>query len=207
MNTSKRERVRKGYHRIAFPILFFILIHGVVYALPYLSREEAFSLAFPDTDTIQQKSAVLLPWQQKKVAELSRESMPPRIIRYLKGFQKEQVTGYALVSRTKGKADRFKFMVAVSPDGSVKQVSILSYQGTRGKGICKKRFLKQFIGKALSDPIRVNRDIHAVTGATMSSMALAKEVRIAIACLKVISEAAPGLRNEPRIPAGNAAYP
>jgi hypothetical protein len=45
----------------------------------------------------------------------------------------------------------------------------------------EQRFLSQFRGKQSSDPIRVNQDIVNYTGATLSSYAIARGVRRALA--------------------------
>ena len=42
------------------------------------------------------------------------------------------------------------------------------------------RFLKQFRGKSTNDPIRMNRDITVLSGATMSSRALTAGVKKAL---------------------------
>ena len=46
-----------------------------------------------------------------------------------------------------------------------------------------KRFLRQYEGKTLADPIRLNRDIQGVTGATVSSRSMNATVRKALALI------------------------
>jgi len=63
----------------------------------------------------------------------------------------------------------------------VTDVAVMVYRETRGGEVKEQRFLRQFHGKKLSDPIQVNRDIVNYTGATLSSHAIARGVKKALA--------------------------
>ena len=54
------------------------------------------------------------------------------------------------------------------------------YREDYGSDVRKRRFLKQFRGKSSTDPISVNNDITSISGATMSSYAIANGVREAL---------------------------
>jgi len=56
-------------------------------------------------------------------------------------------------------------------------VSVLIYRESRGKQIIKKRFLHQYKGKSLKSPVRINKDIINVTGATTSVRGVNRGVR------------------------------
>jgi FAD:protein FMN transferase len=71
--------------------------------------------------------------------------------------------------------------VGVSPRGKVLEVAVMEYRESRGSEVKERRFLSQFRGKTSSDPIRVNQDIVNYTGATLSSYAIARGVRRALA--------------------------
>ena len=79
--------------------------------------------------------------------------------------------------RVKGKWGIIHFAVAVNPDLTVKRVTVLEYKEVRGKPTKKRRFLKQYDGKGLNDPLRLNKDIKGVTGATISSRGITNGVR------------------------------
>jgi FMN-binding domain len=57
----------------------------------------------------------------------------------------------------------------------------MEYRESRGGKVKEQRFLSQFHGKTSDDPIRVNQDIVNYTGATLSSYAIARGVRRALA--------------------------
>ncbi|MCA9395347.1 MAG: FMN-binding protein [Candidatus Omnitrophica bacterium] len=75
----------------------------------------------------------------------------------------------------------------VDTAGKVKEVMILDYYEIRGKPAAKRRFLKQYRGKGVSDPIRLRKDIDGVTGATITSRSLTDGVRKAVHVHALIS--------------------
>ena len=75
----------------------------------------------------------------------------------------------------------FTVEVVLDNDLTVRDSRLVSYPLSRGREVLRPDFLDQFKGKTATDPIRVSRDIHAVTGATMSSAAVADAVRDSLA--------------------------
>jgi hypothetical protein len=59
-------------------------------------------------------------------------------------------------------------MVGVDSTGECSNFEVLVYREARGNEIATKRFNYQYQGKTIGDPIRINRDILNITGATMS---------------------------------------
>ncbi|MBD3297286.1 MAG: FMN-binding protein [candidate division Zixibacteria bacterium] len=89
--------------------------------------------------------------------------------------------GYGIVSEERGKYRPITFMAGVSPDMHVIDVRVLVYRESRGGEVQRKRFLRQYRDKDLTDPLRINRDIINITGATISVRALNAGVRKALA--------------------------
>jgi hypothetical protein len=89
----------------------------------------------------------------------------------------EQVDGYAVVDDEKGLHQPITFATRLSPRGIVERVEIMVYREPRGDEVRDARFKKQFEGKSAQDPMRLNQDIDAVSGATVSSASLATGVR------------------------------
>jgi hypothetical protein len=57
----------------------------------------------------------------------------------------------------------------------------MEYRESRGGEVREQRFLRQFRGKRERDAIQVNNDIVNYTGATLSSQAIARGVKKALA--------------------------
>ena len=88
-----------------------------------------------------------------------------------------QIDGYAVVDDEQGLHQPITFATRLSPRGMVERVEIMVYREPRGDEVRDPRFRKQFQGKTSQDPLRLNRDIDAVSGATVSSASLAVGVR------------------------------
>ena len=87
---------------------------------------------------------------------------------------------YSVVLDEKGKHGLITFLVTIDKKGVIKEVAILKNREIRGGKINRKRFLGQFRGKSSNDAIKLKRDIHSVTGATISSNAATKAARRAL---------------------------
>lgn len=85
--------------------------------------------------------------------------------------------GYSVVTNELGKFYPMTFMVAVTLDLKVKGVRMLIYRETHGSDVKRTRFLYQYRGKTVDDPIRINRDIISISGATMSVNAMNRGVK------------------------------
>ncbi len=93
--------------------------------------------------------------------------------------------GYAVVTDEHGKYRPITLMVGVNPDFTVHGVRILIYRENRGGEVRRKRFLYQYRGKDSDDPIRINRDIINISGATISVRGVNAGVRKILAILEL----------------------
>ncbi len=79
--------------------------------------------------------------------------------------------------RVPTRSGSFKLKVVMDDDFRVREARALEYTAQRGEDICSPSFSRQFEGKTPDAPIRVGKDIDAITGATISSRAMADGVR------------------------------
>lgn len=85
--------------------------------------------------------------------------------------------GYAIISEEIGKFRPITFMVGIDTEFAVQGAAVLVYRESRGGQVRQPRFLRQYRGKNLKDPVRINRDIVNITGATLSVRSLNFGVR------------------------------
>lgn len=96
------------------------------------------------------------------------------------------VMGYVFVTSAKGYGGDISVMVGVLGDGTVAGVNILSINETAGLGMNAKNqsFLDQFLGKSGEIGVAKNNpsdtEIQALTGATITSSAMATAVNTAL---------------------------
>ena len=89
--------------------------------------------------------------------------------------------GFAVVRNVKGKDQPITFLVAVGPDGLLRDVHILVYREPYGGEIAYEPWRKQFRGKGPDAPLAVGKDIRGISGATISVNAVTLAVRRAVA--------------------------
>lgn len=138
--------------------------------------------AAPDGRTNQQKTAEL------KLA-ITNECIPgscsvtqvkDRFIGYDKNGRK---IGYAFRVSPAGYGGAIDMVVGIDTKGKVAGIKILSMRETPllGMRASEPGFLRQFTGKTFRDPLLAKKDIDAVTGATITSQAVANGVKQALA--------------------------
>lgn len=91
-----------------------------------------------------------------------------------------RVDGYAFIDEEKGEHLPITFAVKLSPEGKVVRQEVVVYREARGDEVRDERFRAQFVGKSARDAIETNQDIVAVSGATISSRAMAVGVKRAV---------------------------
>jgi hypothetical protein len=87
------------------------------------------------------------------------------------------VDGYAVIDDEQGLHQPITFATRLSPRGVIERLEIMVYREPRGDEVRDARFRHQFEGKTAQDPLRVSRDIDAVSGATVSSASMAVGAR------------------------------
>jgi len=143
----------------------------------FLSEEEAVKLMFPKSERIK-KDILRVPMDKKMaIEERIGWKFPEDTFEVYIGETGTQVDGYALVQNTIGKHKPMTYMVGVDVHGRVSNVELLVFREARGSEVRTKRFNAQYEGKTVSDPIRINKDIINISGATMSVRSISAGVK------------------------------
>ena len=134
----------------------------------YLTPEEAAKLMFPESEIIKKATLTLTPDQKSSIQKRIGWNFPETSFDCFIGETAEKVDGWAIIQHTIGKHKPMTYMVGVNMEGEISNVEVLVFRESRGSEVRTKRFNYQYEGKDLSDPIRINRDIINISGATMS---------------------------------------
>ncbi|NNC69353.1 MAG: FMN-binding protein [Flavobacteriaceae bacterium] len=81
----------------------------------------------------------------------------------------DQKLGYAFVDKAPSKTDEFDYLVLFDADLIIKKTKVLVYREDYGGEIGSKRWLKQFNGKSCKERLKYEKDIIAISGATISA--------------------------------------
>jgi Na+-translocating ferredoxin:NAD+ oxidoreductase RnfG subunit len=88
--------------------------------------------------------------------------------------------GFAEVRNVKGKEQPITYLVAVDSSGATRDIDILVYRESQGGEVAYDSWRKQFRGKTTRDPLQIGKDIRNISGATISSNAVTRSVRLAL---------------------------
>jgi thiamine biosynthesis lipoprotein len=180
---STRRRVLVG---MAAAIAAIFLRPALGDAIVYMNREEALASLIPEASSFTEDTVPLSAAERERLSALTNRKVPETEVTFWIGEQAGRVVGYATVLNIIGKEQPITFMVAVSPEGTVRGVQVMTYRESQGSEIRSKRFLDQFRGKTLAAPLKLGRDVHGISGATLSARSTAAAVKKALALVAVL---------------------
>lgn len=117
---------------------------------------------------------------QRAAVESRLGKRPPTAVTLYYGTTDGHVDGFAIIDNEMGQHEPITFGVLIGTDGAMKRLEIMVYRESYGDDVREARFRRQFEGRRASDPVRHGKDIVAVSGATISSKAMANGARRAL---------------------------
>lgn len=152
---------------------------GVVHE--YLTRQEALLEVFPSssmyvTEAIRLNEVDLMQAEEALYRKLDASEFEV-VLCY---DEDHRFLGYAVISNELGKYRPITYIVGIEPDFKVKEVAVMVYREDRGSEVRMPRFLYQYKGKSVDDPIRTKRDIINISGATISVRSINAGVKKAL---------------------------
>jgi hypothetical protein len=154
-------------------------------AKTYATMDKALGRAFPGDVMVEEKRLSLTEGDVKRIEALSGSRVETRLVTYYTASDSSGVAGYAVVGSRVIRTKKAVYLAVINPDLSVLRVEILAFHEPEDY-MPSERWLRQFHGRRLSDGFRIKRDIHAISGATISSHALAAEIRGTLAVLEIM---------------------
>jgi hypothetical protein len=143
----------------------------------FMTEEDAVKIMLPKSEQIR-KEVIRLSQEKKDVIEQRIGwKFPEKIFDVYIGETGAQIDGYALIQNTIGKHKHMTYMVGVDNTGACTNVELLVFREAKGSEVGRKRFNVQYEGKTVSDPIRINKDIINISGATMSVRSISAGVK------------------------------
>jgi len=156
----------------------------------FMRAEDAPRALFPDASAVTETTVAATAELRERVRAVMRRSpsyWEPayRVFRVVRGAGEP---GFVVVVEEIGKHRPITFAVAVDAGARVVDLVVLAYREAYGGEVREKRFLRQYAGKALGDPLLPYRDIRNISGATLSVEATGRAARKAIAILTALGD-------------------
>jgi hypothetical protein len=146
----------------------------------YVSTRDLLSDFFKKSQNVTYQTVTLSAQDRERLAKKLGYAPGKASYTFFVATSGSHVDGYALIDEEKGEHLPITFAVKLSADGVVERQEIVAYREPRGDEVRAECFRKQFVGKSAHDPISAGQDIIAISGATISSRAMAVGVRRAV---------------------------
>ena len=150
----------------------------------YLTEEAALKSVFPGCDEIRRRVWKIDPKSKSRIESRTGWTLAESSVTVFEGFAAGEPQGKAMIAEEIGKFKPITFIVKQGNDGRVERVEVMVYREAVGAEVRRQRFSRQFRGKKAGDPLRINRDILNVTGATMSVQAMTAGVKKALVIME-----------------------
>lgn len=173
--------MRKFFYLLSALLLMFSGTQAQVFK----SQETALQEAFSGADTVIRQTVFLDDEEVQALQEKSRSRFTSRVISYYIGLKHGEPLGYAFFEGQIVRTKKTIIMVVVNPDGVVKYVQTLAFYEPQDYLPIPKWF-DLFTGKSLSPDLWPGKQIHAVTGATLSVRTFTLCTRRALALFEYI---------------------
>ncbi|MGQ9623421.1 MAG: RnfABCDGE type electron transport complex subunit G [Candidatus Caldatribacteriaceae bacterium] len=167
--------------RVALALTAVCMIAALALSLVYVMTKER--IAEEAKKELNEALLVVFP-QAESFVPLDLGSFGPlpssKEVQFLEAYeaQKDQERqGVVFKMASTGYGGAVVVLVGVDTrEGKITGVKVLEHQETPGLGsnVTQEGFLSQFLGKSITDPFAVGRDIQAVSGATISSRAVTR---------------------------------
>jgi len=164
-----------------YPLLWVAVAVGMctfsLQAKTYLTPKQAEKVCFPLADKFEWKTHRYSMEEIKKIYESSRLKVIDPGIWFGIAYKDNKVIGVLAFDRCIGKHEYIDYVIALTPEGRVKQVEILNYRESWGYEVRREGWRKQFIGKNAAAKLDLNDGIHNISGATLSCRGITRGVK------------------------------
>lgn len=143
----------------------------------YFTPRAVLAEFFPASQTVTYKKFDLTPEQRTRIEQRLGYALKKAAYTIYIAKTGERVDGYALLDEEMGQHLPISYAVKFSPRGAVERHEVMVYRERYGDEVRDPRFSQQFTGKTAADSLRPGEDVIAVSGATISSRAMALGVR------------------------------
>lgn len=143
----------------------------------YLREEDGLKVILPKSERVRKELIKLSPEKKSLIEERIGWKFPEESFEVYIGETGTQIDGYAVVQNTIGKHKPMTYMVGVDNKGFVSDIELLVFREARGSEVRQKRFNAQYEGKSVLDPVRINKDIINISGATMSVRSMSAGIK------------------------------
>lgn len=157
----------------------------VAEAAVFYAKQEALAIAFPEADEVETKSFFLTEEQIDHIQNLAKAPIDAKVVAFYIGRKGASVLGYAFIETHIVRTLPETFLIVLSSEGTIQRVLTLAFYEPL-EYLPTDRWIAQFDNKQLSPELQLQRDIHGITGSTLTARAVTRGVRKVLALFQVL---------------------
>jgi Na+-translocating ferredoxin:NAD+ oxidoreductase RnfG subunit len=157
--------------RIAILLVFFVSVCSA----KTISREEALKAAFPGAE-VRSQVLFLTDVEKKEAEKVSGSLITTALVARYDVVQNGKAVGRAYLDTHTIRTKKESLLVILNPDSTLKRVEVVAFLEPP-EYMPPDRWYRQFDARRLNESLKLDRDIHAVTGATLTAKATTEAVR------------------------------
>ena len=165
----------------------------IVEAKVFYAKQEALEIAFPDADDVETKSFFLTQEQTDDIQNLAKAPIDAKVVAFYIGRKGEAVLGYAFIETHIVRTLPETFLIVLSPEGTIQRVLTLAFYEPL-EYLPTDRWIAQFDNQQLSPELQLQRNLHGISGSTLTARAVTRGVRKVLALFQVLIQNNPTSR-------------
>ena len=139
-----------------------------VQATEFMTVSQAQTLLFPSAPKFIARDLTLDDTQRERIKAATGVRQRNAQQQVWRAERDGQLLGWFMLDEVIGKHEFISYAVAISPQGKVIGMEVLSYRETHGGQVREPAWRKNFQGKTLADPFKLDEDVPNISGATLS---------------------------------------
>ncbi|MCI0692938.1 FMN-binding protein [candidate division KSB1 bacterium] len=177
-NASRRGRLPRRIG-LVLAVLFISLCAGrsqLAISQVFMKQEEALRHAFPQAEKIERHTLFLTDEQVAEIQKSAHSKVESKVVIYYRATRGEKILGLAFFETMIVRTKPATIMAVINPDSTLQMVEILAFHEPRDY-LPAPRWLTLFRNRTLNEALWPKRDIHHISGATLSVQEITLAVR------------------------------
>lgn len=155
-----------------------------VFSQVFKNQTTALKSVFTNIEQVKRATVFLTDAQVNEIEKLAKAKVGSKIVTYYSGLTPDSTTAYVFFETNTVRTKRETFMVVLNPDATVAAVEMLAFYEPLDY-LPRGNWFKLFAGKILNENFWPKREIHAVSGATLTVRAVTFGVRKIMALYQI----------------------
>lgn len=161
----------------AVPAAGLMFAGGTAHATVYFTGDAVKKALFPGATHFVDRTVTLSNAQMKAIAKAAGTRVTAAKVTALDAYSSSGKIGTLFIDKVYGKHEFITYAVALDSGGGVHGVEIMDYRESYGDQIRMPKWRAQFVSKHSGQPLRIDKEIKNISGATLSCVHITEGVR------------------------------